>query len=285
MFRLRRAIVLILATWLFFPIAALAQGAERIITLGGSVTEIAVALGASERLIGRDSTSTYPPQITSLPDVGYIRALSPEGVLSLNPDLIIAESGAGPAEALDVLRSANVRFVEMPGEPSAAGILAKIDAVAAALELPEAGRRLHEETAARLQQVEARTRAVSTPKPVLFILTLQSERIVAGGSGSSADGIIRLAGGRNAAAAAQGYKELTPEAILTMAPELILIMAHGPDSPGKIDQVLAHPILGQTPAAKAGKVLHVDGMQMLGFGPRAPEAAEMLQDALYGTAQ
>jgi iron complex transport system substrate-binding protein len=260
MFCLRHATVLMLVTLLFSPTAALAQGAQRIISLGGSVTEIAVALGAGERLIGRDTTSNHPPQITSLPDVGYIRALSPEGVLSLAPDLIISERGAGPAEALDVLRAANVRFVEMPGEPSAQGVLDKIDAVAAALELPEAGKRLHEETAARLQQVQTRAREITAPKPVLFILTLQSERIIAGGSGSSADGIIRLAGG-------------------------ILIMAHGPDSPGKVDQVLAHPILGQTPAAKSGKVLHVDAMQMLGFGPRTPEAAQILQDALYGAAE
>ena len=93
------------------PTAALADPAKRVLTLGGSVTEIAVALGAEDRLIGRDSTSTFPPSVTSLPDVGYFRALSPEGVLALNPDLILSENGAGPREALDVLNAAGIPFI------------------------------------------------------------------------------------------------------------------------------------------------------------------------------
>lgn len=282
MFRARAAAVFMLVSGLMVPAPVLAEAASRIVSLGGSVTEIAVALGARDRLIGRDTTSNYPPQVTDLPDVGYIRALSPEGVLSLNPDLIISESGAGPVEALDVLRSAGVPFIEMPGEPTAQGVLDKIDAVAAALDLPDAGQALHDQTAAQLAKVQASTGKVASPLPVLYIITLQGDRIVAGGAGSAADGIINLAGGRNAAAEVQGFKEISPEAILTMAPELILIMGHGPDSPGLVDQVIAHPILGQTPAAKSGKVRHVDGMLTLGFGPRTAEAATMIHDALYG---
>lgn len=265
--------------------SAFADPAQRIVSLGGSVTEIAVALGARDRLIGRDTTSNYPGEVTDLPDVGYIRALSPEGVLSLNPDLIISETGAGPTEALDVLRSAGVPFIEMPGDHTAQGVLDKIDAVARALELPEAGEALHQATAAQLAEVAAKTQGISDPKPVLYIITLQSDRIVAGGAGTSADGIIALAGGRNAASDVQGFKEVSPEAVLAMAPELILIMGHGPDSPGLVDQVIGHPILGQTPAAQSGRVSHVDGMLTLGFGPRTAEAALMVHDALYGAGQ
>lgn len=261
---------------------ALADPARRIISLGGSVTEIAVALGARDRLIGRDTTSNFPAQVTDLPDVGYIRALSPEGVLSLDPDLIISESGAGPAEAVDVLRAAGVPFVEMPGTPTAQGVLDKIDAVARALDLPEAGAALHKTTADQLARIAAGTEAITDPRPVLYIITLQSDRIVAGGTGSAADGIIAMAGGRNAAAEVQGFKEVSPEAVLAMAPELILIMGHGPDSPGLVDQVIAHPVLGRTPAAQSGRVRHVDGMLTLGFGPRTAEAAQMIHDALYG---
>lgn len=274
---------LILALTLAVPVCAAAEPATRIVSLGGSVTEIAVALGAGGRLIGRDSTSQYPEEVLGLPDVGYIRALSPEGVLSLGPDLVISETGAGPAEAVGVLKSAGVPFVEMPAEPSAAGVLAKIDAVAAALDLPEAGARLHESVARDLAAVEAMAGAVERKKTVLFIITLQSDRVVAGGDGSTAEGIVRLAGGINAATGFEGFKQISDEAILTMAPDLIVVMAHGVDRPGRVEEVLSHPALGQTPAAKAGRVLHVDGGLTLGFGPRTAEAARLIHDALYGS--
>ncbi|MFN3526528.1 MAG: hemin ABC transporter substrate-binding protein, partial [Paracoccus sp. (in: a-proteobacteria)] len=54
--------------------------ADRVLALGGAVTEIVFALGQGERLVARDTTSSFPPEVTDLPDVGYVRALSPEGV-------------------------------------------------------------------------------------------------------------------------------------------------------------------------------------------------------------
>ena len=82
---------LLLATALAALAAAPALAAPaRIVSLGGAVTEIVVALGAQEQLVARDSTSTFPPSVATLPDVGYVRALSPEGVLALGPELILA---------------------------------------------------------------------------------------------------------------------------------------------------------------------------------------------------
>ena len=77
--------------------APLAAGAaERIVSVGGSVTETIAALGALDRVVARDTTSSWPEEVEALPDVGYVRRLSPEGVLSVAPDLILAEEGAGP---------------------------------------------------------------------------------------------------------------------------------------------------------------------------------------------
>ena len=121
---LRAGLALALSVALTAP--ALAEDAKRIVTLGGSVTEIAMALGAGDLLVARDSTSTYPSEITTLPDVGYIRGLSPEGVLSVAPDLILAEADAGPPAAVDVLTAAGVPFLRMPGDPTPAGVVAKI---------------------------------------------------------------------------------------------------------------------------------------------------------------
>ena len=254
----------------------------RVISLGGSVTEIVVALGAGDLLVARDSTSTYPASVTELPDVGYIRALSPEGVLSLTPDLILAEDGAGPAEAVAVLQAGGIPFVVMPNSPSAQGVSDKISAVAAALGRDEAGAMLSAQVTAGFAEAKARADAVTEPQTVLFVLTLQAGPIMAGGEESSAAGIIELAGGVNAATGFSGYKPITDEAVIAAAPDVILMMDREGDLAISNDDILSNPALASTPAAKSGRIIRMDGMLLLGFGPRTPKAALALNTALYG---
>nr|WP_284324597.1 ABC transporter substrate-binding protein [Cypionkella aquatica] len=276
---LRAGLALAVSVALITP--AVAEDAKRVVTLGGSVTEIAVALGAGDLLVARDSTSNYPAQVTGLPDVGYIRGLSPEGVLSVAPDLILAEADAGPPAAVDVLNAAGVPFLRMPGDPTPAGVVAKINAVADALGRKAEGDALAAKVQAGLAEAEARAAAVPVKKRVLFVLSLQGGRLMAGGEGSSAEGIIALAGGVNAASGFQGYKQMTDEAVLAAAPDLILMMDREGDLAINNADVMAHPTLSQTPAAQAGAILRMDGMMLLGFGPRTPDAAHALYDALY----
>lgn len=261
---------------------ALADEQERVITLGGSVTEIAVALGAGDRLVARDSTSNFPEAVTTLPDVGYIRALSAEGVLSLAPDLIIAEGDAGPPETVDVLRAAGVPFVLAPEAATPEGVVAKVQAVAEALAMPKEGAALVAKLQADFAEVAARRAEVVVPKRVLFILSLQGGQVMAAGAGTEAEGIIALAGGVNAVEGFEGYKPIADEAVITAAPDVVLMM----DREGELSisdaDVLAHPALALTPAAEAKAILRMDGMLLLGFGPRTPEAALALNAALYG---
>jgi iron complex transport system substrate-binding protein len=273
-----RALILSLA--LATPAAA-GDGA-RIITLGGSITEIAVALGAGERLVARDTTSNYPESILDLPDVGYIRALSPENILALDPALILAEGDAGPPEAVEVLTSAGIPFVLVPEATGPEGVAAKITAVARALDLPEAGAELAARVQGGLDLAVERAARVAEPKRVLFILSLQGGRVLAGGEGTEAEGIIRLAGGVNAASGFQGYKPMTDEAVLNARPDVILMMDREGDHAIADAEVLGQPALSQSPAAATGSVIRMDGMLLLGFGPRTPEAAGALHDALYG---
>ncbi|REF72191.1 MULTISPECIES: heme/hemin ABC transporter substrate-binding protein [Paracoccus] len=267
--------------------------ARRVLSLGGSVTEIVYALGEEARLIGRDTTSNWPPQANALPDVGYVRALSPEGVLSVSPDLIIAEEGAGPPEAVSVLQSAGVAFVSVDERYDAEGVLDKVDAVAEALGVPDKGRALHDKLAADLQAALGRAQAVAgEPKKVLFVLSLQGGRVMAAGADTAADGIIRLAGAQNALQGVEGYKPVTDEAVIGAAPDVILMMRRGDEQAdaqanggsshtAAKEAVLAMPALAQTPAGRAGAVVMMDGLKLLGFGPRTGEAAVELHDLIY----
>ncbi|MGZ2258788.1 heme/hemin ABC transporter substrate-binding protein [Roseobacter sp. A03A-229] len=199
--------------------------ATRVVTLGGSVTEIVFALGEADRLVARDSTSSFPAEALDLPDVGYLRALSPEGVLSAQPDLIISEEGAGPPDAVALLTSAAIPFVEVPEARTTDQIARKIVAVGQALGVRDKAQVLAAEVVSDLQAIAEHIASADQPRPrVLFILSTQGGRLLASGVETSADAIIDLAGGESAIDSFEGYKAVTAEAIAQAAPEVILMM-------------------------------------------------------------
>lgn len=254
---------------------ARAEPADRVLSLGGAVTEIVYALGQGERLVARDTTSSFPPEAGALPDVGYVRALSPEGVLSVDPDLVLAIEGSGPPETMEVLRAAGVPLVTIPEGYDAAAVLEKITVVAEALEVPEAGARLAAEVGAALEAALS-ARPDATPPRVLFILSMEGGRIMAAGRDTAAAGIIALAGGVNALSGFDGYSQVSDEAVLLADPDVILMMDRSGDHAASNAEIIAHPVLGRTRAAEAGAILRQPGLLLLGFGPRTPEVVEAL---------
>ena len=259
---------------------ALGLAGERIVVAGGSVTEIVYALGAGDRVVARDTTSSHPPQVEALPDVGYVRRLSPEGVLSLAPDLILAEEGAGPPETVQVLERAEIPFVTIPDATDAKGVAAKVRAVGAALDLEAKAAALAEEIESEIATVQARAEGLAEPVRVLFLLSAEGERLLASGTDTAADAMIRMAGGANAVTGFEGYKPLTDEAVMAAAPDVVLMMegrAQGHGGAG----VLGHPALAATPAGRDGRLVEMDGLYLLGFGPRTAQAVADLNAALY----
>ncbi|MEM7303279.1 MAG: ABC transporter substrate-binding protein [Pseudomonadota bacterium] len=254
---------------------------SRIVSIGGSVTEIIYALGQQHRLIARDSTSLHPTEVLALPDVGYIRRLSPEGVLSVNPDLIVTLEGAGPPEAIEILRAARVKLAAIPERYDGEGIALKVDAVGAALGAEQGAARIAKQIRKEAASLRRRTQAISRKKRVLFVLSMAGGKVLASGTQTAAHGIIEMAGGTNAITAFPGYKALSDEAIITAAPDVILMMKRRGNH-GVADEALKnHPVLSATPAVKNNAIIRKDGLYLLGFGPRGVQAARDLSDRLY----
>mgnify|MGYP000297362209 CR=1 FL=1 len=265
---------------LLWVVAARAdQAPSRIVSVGGAITEIVYALGEEDRLVARDTTSNYPAAALALPNVGYIRRLSPEGVLSVNPDLILAEEGAGPPEAVELLQEAAVPMIEVAGGYSQQAILDRIRTVADVLDVPDKGEDLAARVKADLAIAVAATEGLDE-KRVLFILSMQGGRIMAAGDETSAQAIIDLAGGENAVSGFAGFKPLTDEAITLSGADVILLMDRTGDHGITNEQLFAHPALGVTPAAQTQSVVRMDGMLMLGFSVRTAQAITDLSQAL-----
>jgi len=267
-----------LLAWVIQPAAA---DKRRIISIGGSVTEIVYALGAGSRLVAVDQTSLHPPEAQDLPDVGYLRALSAEPILSLAPDLVLVEADAGPPDVLTQLAGAGVTVARMPDEPDIGGVQAKIRKVAAALGLADKGAELARQVGEDHALVIAQIGTVQSQPRVMFVLSAGRGAPLVAGEGTSAQAIIGLAGGRNAISGFPDYRPLSPEAGVAASPDVILVTDRTMRLLGGIEGLLTLPGIVGTPAADSRRIVSIDGLLLLGFGPRTPEAVATLAEALH----
>jgi iron complex transport system substrate-binding protein len=264
---------------------ALPAGAQprspRIVSVGSSITEIIYALGAEKLLVGVDTTSMYPPEARALPQVGYMRALSAEGVLSLKPTLIIATTAAGPAGALEQLKATGIEVMILPDLYDYDSVVAKIAAVGKATgKIAEAEAMIARGRAA-MAALAGRLKGATSHPRVLFLLSMSGGAPQAAGRDTAAAGIIKLAGGVNAIDGYAGYRPLTPESVIASKADFVLVTRQTVQAMGGIQAILDQPSLNRTPAGKAGKVLEFDALLLLGFGPRTPQAAAELAARLH----
>lgn len=258
-----------------------AEAPQRVVAAGGVITEIAYALGRQDCIVGVDSTSQFPPEaLATKPGVGYVRALSAEGMLSLKPDLVLSIESAGPPDVLRLVREAGVELRTLPEDLTEAGVLRRIRLVGEALGASEAGEGLATAVSARLSALAIRRTALGQSKRVLFVLSLQNGRALVGGRNTSAAAMIALAGGINAAESIEGFKPMSDEGVIAAAPDLVVMMSRG-DHAAAPDEVFALPAFSATPAASTRALVTMDGLFLLGFGPRTPEAAAALMTAIY----
>ncbi|WP_067515418.1 heme/hemin ABC transporter substrate-binding protein [Endozoicomonas ascidiicola] len=269
-------------------VAAETHDTQRIISAGNGVTEIIYALGAGDQVVAVDQTSTWPAEVNKLPRLGYHKQLSAEGILALEPSMLIGTSDMGPPSTLSQLKSAGVDVEAIPLEHSAESIEQQITTLAEILGKEEQGEKLWDEIDASLgeaQALAANYEAEHGEKvPVLFVLAMGGRAPTVAGSGSAANALIDLSGGYNPAAEQfKGYKGLSNEALLLLAPEVIVFPGSRSNpnmTPEKLMEQM--PILKQTPAGKNGRVVAIDGNLLLGgLGPRTGDVALSLAKTFY----
>jgi iron complex transport system substrate-binding protein len=255
----------------------------RIVSIGGAVTETLYALGYGDQIVAVDTTSFYPEAAMALPKVGYMRTLAAEPIVALSPDLVIAVDHAGPKKILDQIAAAGVPVVIVSDEPTAEGASEKIEEVAKAVGAEAKGEELASQLARSFDHIEAILAKDPARPSVLYILSATDGAPLAAGQNTAADGVIALAGGRNALQGYEGYKPLSPEAAVSANPDFVVVAQHGISSLGGLDGLAARPDLGLVPAIKEGRVLVLDATYLLGFGPRAAEATAELASHLHPT--
>ena len=246
---------------------------SRIITLGGAVTEVVYALGWGENIVALDESSIYPPEETAtLPQVGYLRFLSAEPVLSVAPTLIIATEDAGPEEAVLQLENAGVTFLVVPAEDTLEGAREKIRTIATALNEVELGEEFISRMDRDITRAQALVDTTETRPRVMFVYARGRAVLTVSGTGTGADEMIRLAGAENAIQDVEGYIPMTAEAVAAAQPDIILAATLGADSVGEIGGLTNLPGVSLTPAAAEGRIYTMDDLYLLGFTPRLGDA-------------
>ncbi|MEM6947110.1 MAG: ABC transporter substrate-binding protein [Pseudomonadota bacterium] len=253
-----------------------AQGQERVASLGGDVTEIIYALGEGSRIVATDSTSVFPPIALTTPKVGYVRQLSAEGVLSVDPDLILISGAAGPETALEQIRATGVGMVEMETAYTIDAIIDKTRRVAEALGVDAKGEELVDQIETDWAEASAVIETLPDAPTVLFFSTVSDGSPSAAGAETAAQGVIDLIGGVNVFGDRTGYKPISLEAAVAADPDIIMVMNFVAARMGGLDEVAAHPAIALTSAAQSGRIFSIDAVQVMQFSPRTPRAAGAL---------
>lgn len=250
------------------PWVSRAADAPRVVALGGDITEIVYALDAQQALVGVDSTSQWPEAARQLPDVGYVRQLAAEGVLSLHPQLVLATHDAGPPAVLDQLRAAGVRIETLPVARTPDAVVAKVEQVGNLVGRKAAAETLANQLRGQYAALGRAVAAMPRHPRVLFLMSAGAGSPMAAGRDTAADSAIMLAGGVNAASGLDGYKAVSPESLAALAPDVIMMMRERSEAWGGIDGALKLPGVAMTPAGRARRVVLVEGQALLGFGAR-----------------
>lgn len=269
--------------WLLTP-SAQAQTGPRIVSVSGSTTEIVYALGAEGQLVGTDTTSLFPAAALQTAKVGYMRALSAEGLLSLKPDAVIGTTEAGPSVVMDQIRSAGVRVELVAADHTWAEVQRKVAAVSRATSRTAQAAALQTRLDAQWSEALRGVAATSNNRQpsAVFILSHSASPQVAG-AGTAAHAMLTFAGLRNTLVSAvnsfNGYRAMTAEALVAAAPDVIVTTTQGIEAVGGLDKFWARPGLDMTPAYKTRALVALDALYLIGFGPRLPQAVAELHRA------
>jgi len=250
----------------------------RVIALANGSAEIISALGVKSILVGRDIAST-DDDLRDIPIVTSGHQVIPEKIISLKPDLVIIDKSTGPQNALDALRSAGIKVLQTPEAWTLSDIALKVSAIAEAIGAPERGVKLNR---AMVELSPSPVAAASGTRIAFLYLRGSSAIYLIGGKGSGADSLISAIGAVDvgAGALANPFNSMTSESMVSLNPEVILVMTKGLASIGGVAGLVELPGVAQTEAGKKRRIVAVDDSLLLSFGPRTPDLLVQLQKAV-----
>ena len=190
------------------------QNAQRIITAGGSLTEIVFALDLGDHVVATDSTSMYPEKARQITKLGYFRQLSSEGVLAQQPTLLLGASATGPSDMIEQVKGAGVDVVIYDVPKNFQGLKQLIEQVGEKLHVSDKAEQLAKVINARVshevesfsKQKNAYTSVNNRPVKALFVVSNNDRGLTVAGHNTVPQAMFDLLGIQNGAESLEGYK-------------------------------------------------------------------------------
>ncbi len=262
----------------------LAAEEQKIVCAGTAITEIVCALGSESQIVARDSTSTYPASVLSKPVIGYVRALPSEGIIASSAKVVLATQDAGPPVVIQHIQDAGIAVHQFTIDYTVAGVAQRIKEIGEIIGKQQLAATLAREVSTKLSKIvddnEFNSQVQKSKMTALYILHPQGGTALVGGSGTSADALMKLLGLKNAAHGLQGWKPISAEAVIEENPSIILIGASEYQQIGKQKGLSKLPGIALTEACTQENILVVDHGEMLSFGPRLVSALNKLRTAI-----
>ena len=259
---------------------------ERIVSLNGSTTEILFALDVGDNVVGCDASSTYPKGVRErLPSVGYQYGLNAEGILSLNPTLVIGREDVRPPQVVQQLRMAGVTVLLLKEPRSFEAAKQRLRTIGKAVGREKKAEALAEALDTDIKKLETKlaSRKEQSKQKALFLYLRGTQTTLVLGTDTAPGAMFDIVGAENAAGSIKGNKPMTAEAVIAAQPDVYVLFTTSLKSIGGVDGLLKLPGLAHTPAGQNRRVVTLDGQYLSGFGPRCGRAALDLFRGIYET--
>lgn len=250
----------------------------KIVSLNGAITETIAALGKGDNIVGRDVTSTFPKNLKAK-DLGHVRSLTIEPILEVSPNLILASNKDVNPDLNTKIKASKIKTQFINQSYSVAGAKKLIKDVANAI-----GAKNYNTLQENISKDIAKLTPIDKKPKVLFIYA-RGQMLMVAGTNTPMEALINIAGGENAITEFENFKPLTPESLIEINPDAILMFNSGLKSAGGIDAMLQVSGILQTQAGKNKRILTMDGGLISNFGPRIGKAALELNKLLVESAQ
>lgn len=269
---------------LFIIITSASAWAQKIITAGSAMTETVCALGLCDKIVASDRTSTYPAEIQKLPTIGYRSSIGAEGIISLQPTLLIAEKDYVEATVLTQVQTAGIKVLIIDRVYTLEGTKDLIQKISTELNKKAEGEKIIKKIEGELKEAQAVVKKSKVNPKVLCVYNRGASSVSAAGTNTFSE-ILPFVGATSAVTGIEGYKPLNAEALMASNPDYILMFESGVQSLGGIDGVIKIPGVEQTTAGKKKQVIVMDGIKLSNFGPRLGEAVKELVVQLHPDAK
>jgi iron complex transport system substrate-binding protein len=266
------------------------EGTQRIVCISQAYTEMIFELGAQASLVGVDLSSTFPPAAKQLPNVGYHRALSAEGILSLNPTLIIHDNNIAPDNVVRQLQQLNIPMKTFAAKnDSIEGTKALLREMGAFFHKEQRAEELcHKLDAGMTEAAEYVKRYKDHPRVAIIHFGRASNVYLLVGNGGGGDAgaagkMVEWAGGQPAIQKPGMQRMVSPELIAQSNPDVIIMTEVGFDRFGSAEQAKTLPGVAETDAAKHNRIYRVPEHELMYFGPDTGQNIIKLAHLIHGS--